>query len=230
MGMVIPKSQSNGIASLVKWRKYHGQRQPIQTEIEEWSRSSCGWGGCLSLGALLEFSIHSRSRFDSALFPGSVDLYFGLACLLNRANFPVFPGRYTRPESLPVPRKKWPWGGPFPPPPKLVFRNFQRDSESIFSLVAQSCHSGSTTQLIPLRLLRVTWPKSEKGEMAELIPPPLGFKLVLEMEQVQSDCSSWLRDKTELLLLPRVLLPVTAPCFAKKKRTFTERVYPKSGL
>lgn len=44
-------------------------------------------------------------------------------------------------------------------------------------------------QQIPLRLLTVIWLRSEKGEMAELIPP-LGFKLVLEMEQVQSDCSS----------------------------------------
>lgn len=60
----------------------------------------------LSLGALLKFSVHSRSRFDSALFAGNVDLYFGLACLLNRANFPVFLGGYTRPESLPVPREK----------------------------------------------------------------------------------------------------------------------------
>lgn len=74
-----------------------------------------------------------------------IDLYsFGL---LNRANFPAFSGGYTKPESPHIPRENDPEG---PLSSKLIFINLQRDSES------------TGTNLIPLRLLTVTWLRTEK--------------------------------------------------------------------
>lgn len=62
---------------------------------------------------LLEFSLTSRSRLDPAFTPGT-DLYcFGLAGLLNRANFSVFPGVYASPESFHILKQSDPEEAPF---------------------------------------------------------------------------------------------------------------------